>query len=162
MGADGAEATAVETETSQVAENANGEEEDEDFVPDEMPENAWFIPFGWPKQCPKTFYKGSDPEWQEFVALAKNQEKIGLVKSRQCRTCKLKLDMIGADRSKDELAAIIGTFMGSRGEFEQFAGKPLIPSRFWFDIDFPDGPPPEYERVGYVRHFLLLCLNLPA
>lgn len=28
-------------------------------------------------------------------------------------------------------------------------GTPMEPQMYWLDIDFPDGPPPEYERSGY-------------
>jgi hypothetical protein len=42
-----------------------GEEEDE--------EEGMFIPFTWPKEQPRTYYKGSDPEWKEFIKFAKNK-----------------------------------------------------------------------------------------
>jgi hypothetical protein len=42
-----------------------GEEEDD--------EEGMFIPFTWPKEQPRTYYKGSDPEWKEFIKFAKNK-----------------------------------------------------------------------------------------
>ena len=51
------------------------EEEDEDIVPDTIPEDAWFIPLGFAHQRPRTFYRGSDPEWQSFVDFAKDKKK---------------------------------------------------------------------------------------
>ena len=83
VGADGANVAPVEeTATRQVSENEEGEEvEDDDLVPEIQPEDAWFIPFGWPKKCPPAFYKGSDPEWLSFVELARNKDRIRVVKS---------------------------------------------------------------------------------
>ena len=39
--------------------------------------------------------------------------------------------------------------------FEKQLGKPIQPRKYWLDIDFPDGPPPEYERSGYVKLLLM-------
>jgi len=36
------------------------EDEDEDDL-------TTFIPLGWPKQLPQTYYRSSDPEWQSFL-----------------------------------------------------------------------------------------------
>jgi hypothetical protein len=49
--------------------HGEGEEEDEEEV------DSLFIPFGWPKRQPRTYYKGSDPEWQEFIKFSKDLEK---------------------------------------------------------------------------------------
>lgn len=38
--------------------------------------------------------------------------------------------------------------MGFR-TFQKSLGLPIGLSKAWLDIDFPDGPPPEYERSGY-------------
>lgn len=45
--------------------------EDSEFAFDD----SWFIPLTWAQKLPKTFYKGSDPEWQEFVKIAKDQAR---------------------------------------------------------------------------------------
>lgn len=58
-------------------------EEEEKMKPDgtvevedgEELEDGLFIPFGWPKKDAKTFYKGSDPEWKEYMKLAKDQQR---------------------------------------------------------------------------------------
>jgi hypothetical protein len=42
---------------------------------DEEVDEGLFIPFGWPRQQPKSFYKGSDPEWQEFIKFAQDPSK---------------------------------------------------------------------------------------
>ena len=59
-----------------------GEEEYEGEVevPDETPEDAWFIPLGWARQMPPTFYKGSDPEWQSFVDFSKDKKKNAAIR----------------------------------------------------------------------------------
>lgn len=60
-----------------------GEEDEEDIVvPDEPPEDAWFIPLGWARQCPPVLYKGSDLEWQSFVAFSKDRQRGLSVRSR--------------------------------------------------------------------------------
>jgi hypothetical protein len=45
----------------------DGEEEDE--------EEGLFIPFTWPTEQPRQFYKGSDPEWKEFIKFSKDIKK---------------------------------------------------------------------------------------
>lgn len=32
---------------------------------------------------------------------------------------------------------------------QKHLGAPIQARKYWLDIDFPDGPPPEYERRGY-------------
>ena len=60
---------------------AEGKEEEEDVdVPEEMPENAVFIPLGWAKKKPKTFYKGTDPEWQSFVDFSKDRKRTQVIR----------------------------------------------------------------------------------
>lgn len=38
-------------------------------------EDSFFIPLTWAWKLPRSYYKGSDPEWQEFVKIAKDQTK---------------------------------------------------------------------------------------
>ena len=47
---------------------------------------------------------------------------------------------------------------GMRG-FQKFLGTPITPGKYWLDIDFPDGPPPEYERSGYGYFTCDACTN---
>jgi hypothetical protein len=42
-----------------------------------------FIPLGWPKELPQTFYKGSDPEWQSFLAFNRDPKKAAALQ-RPC------------------------------------------------------------------------------
>ena len=48
--------------------NLDPPSEDEDLEP-------LFIPLGWPKQLPQTYYKASDPEWQSFLAFNRDPKK---------------------------------------------------------------------------------------
>jgi len=63
-----------------------GEEEEEDVegevqIPDEMPEDALFIPVGLTRQRPQEFYKGTDPEWQSFIEFRKDPGKEKVIRS---------------------------------------------------------------------------------
>lgn len=99
-----------------------GEEEDEDDG------EYTFIPMTWGKQMPREFYRGSDPEWQEFVKVAKDQ----------------------ARRKKIQDALVQQVFKASKKHpaVQQHLGNDLKVGKYWLDISFPDGPPPEYKRYG--------------
>lgn len=103
-------------------------EEDDIQVPDVMPENAIFIPLGFPRQLPRTFYKGTDPEWQSFMEFSKDKKRSLLI--------------------RNDLVGMIGHHLGNMKSFQKQLGNPIQPRKYWLDIDFPDGPPPEYERSG--------------
>ncbi|KAI9880140.1 MAG: UAA transporter [Pleopsidium flavum] len=98
------------------------------IIPDVRPDDAIFIPLGWARQCPRTFYKGSDPEWQSFLAFAQDRRRSLMI--------------------RNDLAGMVGQHLGSMRQFQQFLGQPMTPGKFWLDVDFPDGPPPDYERGG--------------
>ena len=58
------------------AQQEGGEEQEETVdVPEIMPEDAIFIPLGFTRQLPRTFYKGSDPEWQSFREFRKDPDR---------------------------------------------------------------------------------------
>jgi hypothetical protein len=66
--------------------NPVGKEEEEDVegkvqIPDEMPEDALFIPVGLTRQRPQEFYKGTDPEWQSFIEFRKDPGKEKVIRS---------------------------------------------------------------------------------
>ncbi|KAF2403717.1 hypothetical protein EJ06DRAFT_527321 [Trichodelitschia bisporula] len=97
------------------------EEEDTDDV--------LFIPLGWPKLREKTFYKGSDPEWQEFIKFSRNREKHKDVAQR--------------------LTAITRNMYARHPNSRQIFGSVnLRAGRFWLDMRFPAGPPRDYEVNG--------------
>ncbi|KAL8936771.1 MAG: hypothetical protein Q9216_004756 [Gyalolechia sp. 2 TL-2023] len=82
-----------------------------------------FIPLGFAYELPQKLYKGTDPEWQSFVELSRNKKLY-------------------------QLTGMVGQMVGSMPMFQKALGENNKPRRFWLDIDFPDGPPPEYERKG--------------
>ena len=54
----------------------------------------------------------------------------------------------GADKKLDDLAGLVGHHTASLTAFQKSLGTPIMAKKYWLDIDFPDGPPPEYERAG--------------
>ncbi|KAI4151064.1 MAG: hypothetical protein LQ340_003715 [Diploschistes diacapsis] len=120
-----------EGEVGLEANEAEAEEvpdEEEDIVPDEQPDDAWFIPVGWPQRKPREYYRGSDPEWRSFTEFAKNEERGRLVRS--------------------ELAAIVHAHVSNDKRLQRILGTPISAKKIWLDVDFPYGPPQEYEQWG--------------
>lgn len=39
-----------------------------------------FIPFQWPQPTTRTFYKQSDPDWQEFVRMSNDEARVNSVR----------------------------------------------------------------------------------
>lgn len=58
-----------ESEDGAVIGDEEDEEEDEELV------GLFFLPLTWPKKMPRMFYKGSDPEWQEYIKFNKDKAK---------------------------------------------------------------------------------------
>jgi hypothetical protein len=52
---------------------AGGEDEEED--------SGVFVPIWWPYEAEPVYYKGSDPEWLEFVKFAKDKDRMSKVYS---------------------------------------------------------------------------------
>ena len=77
LGPGSAEAGRVDSNEVDVVD----EVDDDDLVPEEQPEDAWFIPLGIARQVPQTFYKGEDPEWQSFIEFASDRKRGGFVRS---------------------------------------------------------------------------------
>ncbi|GAB1740885.1 hypothetical protein NU219Hw_g5961t1 [Hortaea werneckii] len=103
-----------------------GEDEEGPFYADE---ESTFIPLTWATKLPRSFYKGSDPEWQEFVKVAKDKQRHRKI--------------------QDELVQVVYTGATQHPTISrQLGGKDLKVGKYWLDISFPDGPPPEYERSG--------------
>ncbi|KAF2151270.1 hypothetical protein K461DRAFT_295340 [Myriangium duriaei CBS 260.36] len=113
-----------ENDEEQGEEGEEGEEEEE-F---EGEEDAIFIPLTLAKKLPKEYYKGSDPEWQEFRKIApdgKRLEKIFM-----------------------ELAGSVGAGVMKHRPTARLLGKNSKVRKYWLDIQFPDGPPQDYARKG--------------
>lgn len=72
----------IEVEADQGKSAKAGKTEPEDD--EEVDDAGLFIPFGWPEEQPRTFYKGSDPEWKEFIKFSKDPKKHKEVQRRSC------------------------------------------------------------------------------
>ncbi|KAI4207251.1 MAG: hypothetical protein LQ348_000636 [Seirophora lacunosa] len=108
-----------EDEVEEVQENKAGKDGEKD--------RTFFIPLGFAYELPAKYYKFSDPEWQSFIQLSKNRELC--------------------DFLKNQLTGLVGE-IGSKPIFQRALGEKNRPRKFWIDIDYPQGPPPEYERKG--------------
>lgn len=56
------------------------------------------------------------------------------------------------DRLLDELAALVTSYFASMKPIQVHLGTPMKFQNWWFDVLIPSGPPPEYERSGYIIH----------
>ncbi|KAF2187711.1 hypothetical protein K469DRAFT_748925 [Zopfia rhizophila CBS 207.26] len=103
--------------------------DDEDEEEEEQGEPLLFLPTGFARIKPPTYYRGSDPEWQEFVRIAPDKRRI--------------------ERIKDELKDKVLYSVSQSPFWKQRLGAVNTQTgAVWFDIIFPDGPPREYERPG--------------
>lgn len=103
----------------------DGDEEEAEEV-----DNALlFLPTGLPRPAPKTFYKGSDPEWQEFKRIAADKGR--------------------AEKIRVELVAMVRSLVASMPQWEAKIGKvDQTKGSAWVEVMFPDCPPNGYERPG--------------
>ncbi|KAH7087070.1 hypothetical protein FB567DRAFT_496750 [Paraphoma chrysanthemicola] len=112
--------------TSEESEEAADEEEEEE---EEYDDAILFLPTGFSKQKPQTFYRGSDPEWQEFKKLATDRPRV--------------------ERIRNELVSMMRTMAQRTPGYEVRIGKvDTSKGNKWVEVKFPDGPPREYERPG--------------
>ncbi|KAF1992614.1 hypothetical protein K402DRAFT_399701 [Aulographum hederae CBS 113979] len=81
------------------------------------------------KPLPRTLYRGSDPEWQEFKKFYADSKRI---KAAQLKLVAIIRGHVGRAKSS---AAALGKIDSSKG-------------RFWLELSVPDGPPQEYEISG--------------
>ncbi|THZ89215.1 hypothetical protein D6C84_00267, partial [Aureobasidium pullulans] len=107
-----------------------GEEAEEPRISDSefADEDSYFIPLTWAKKLPRSFYKGSDPEWQEFVKVSKDKARHKKIQS--------------------ELVKIVFDTAQKHPAFVKQLGRDTKVGQCWLDIIFPDGPPQEYARAG--------------
>lgn len=59
-----------------------GEEEDED---EDDAEALLFLPTGFAREKKRNYYKGSDPEWQEFKKVSTDRARAERIRSTQSR-----------------------------------------------------------------------------
>jgi hypothetical protein len=100
------------------------EGEEDEFVD----EDSTFIPMTWATKLPRTFYKGTDPEWQEFVKVAKDKPRH--------------------KKLQNELVALVLKAATQHPRVAMSTGKDLKVGKYWLEITFPDAPPQEYVRSG--------------
>ncbi|KFY78934.1 hypothetical protein V499_02018 [Pseudogymnoascus sp. VKM F-103] len=92
-------------------------------TPEEL-EDALFIPFpGTIKQIPQSPYRGSDPEWQEYIKFSKDLELIK----------KVRIELAEITRRSVENAK---------------GGKGARILKHWLDVIYPSGPPPAFVHSG--------------
>ncbi|KAL3425715.1 hypothetical protein PVAG01_02506 [Phlyctema vagabunda] len=108
-------------------EALKGMPDDSEDHEDERP--PFFIPFpGTTRVVKPVPYRGSDPEWQEFVKFSKDQAL--------------------SKKIRDELAQYVRQLASRHPVLKMRCGSDIKLKRYWLDIDFPPIPPPEYERSG--------------
>jgi hypothetical protein len=89
---------------------------------------AVFIPMTWLRKRKVEFYSGSDPEWQQFVALSNDLRQAKAVKAR--------------------LAESVCKDLANHALVTRITGKPLTVYATWLDFVFPSAAPAEYEHSG--------------
>ena len=104
------------------------EERDDEGPPFFASETSTFIPLTWSTPLPRTFYRGSDPEWSAFVQIARDKPRHR--------------------KLQDELVHIVYTGCVQHPSIARQLGKDAKVGKYWLDISFPDGPPPEFIRSG--------------
>ncbi|RAR14981.1 hypothetical protein DDE83_001617 [Stemphylium lycopersici] len=105
-------------------------EDDDDDDDDEDDDGAiLFLPTGFSRPQRKTFYKGSDPEWQDFKRLASDRPRV--------------------EKIRGELATLIRDTAAKSPQYVARVGKvDTSKGKAWIEFQFPSGPPIEYERPG--------------
>ncbi|KAL2824556.1 hypothetical protein BDW59DRAFT_147514 [Aspergillus cavernicola] len=87
-----------------------------------------FIPLGWPRLQQSNLYASSDPEWQAFVKISKDNERKRAL--------------------QDELLSIVRSEVSRADPVKRIIG-PLVPSSdYWLMFRYPNRPPPAYYRSG--------------
>ncbi|KAL5409784.1 hypothetical protein PMIN03_005770 [Paraphaeosphaeria minitans] len=119
----GREITPEEEAEWEVQDNEEGEEEEEEE------ESLLFFPTGFSRPKPRSFYRGSDPEWQTFVRLARDRPRV--------------------EKIRGELVTMVRELASKNPKFTVLLGKiDTTKGSIWIEVKFPDGPPLEYERPG--------------
>ena len=68
------------TQDGEAASAATEEGEEEAWAESD----SWFIPLTWSKKLPRTYYKGTDEEWQTFIKISNDNERIQRLHSESC------------------------------------------------------------------------------
>lgn len=96
---------------------------------DDEEEARIFLPFPLTtKQLQPRPYRGSDPEWQEYIRFSKDQAQ--------------------GKRVREQLANFVVDSIDKHPVMSLRCGKGMKLRRYWLDIDFPPAAPPEFVRSG--------------
>ncbi|KAJ5566982.1 hypothetical protein N7535_006288 [Penicillium sp. DV-2018c] len=114
------------TNLDQVAAGQTSGQSGEAPVEELVDGNALFIPLAWSRLQEGELYTTSDPEWQEFVKLSKDQKKL--------------------QQLRDELAAIVLKIASPR--ISHLIGASPSIFGFWLVHQFPNRAPPGYVLSG--------------
>jgi hypothetical protein len=106
-----------------------GDEYENEYEDEEWDDVIMFLPTGLSRARPRTFYKGSDEEWQEFMRIAPDKE----------RTKRIRMELVSMIR---------GMAAGNEQYKRRLGNITTNKGNVWIEIKFPDGPPIEYERPG--------------
>ena len=104
-----------------------------------------FIPFpGTTEQLEPQPYRGSDPEWQEFIKFSKDQAEGKRVRGEHV--------FEGLPACVNVLLDILANYVLTSAESHPIlnirCGKGMKLRRRWLDVDFPQTAPPEFVRSG--------------
>lgn len=117
---------AENTQSDNIAEGEAVEEDGEE--PMFADEDSWFIPMTMAQKLPREYYRASDPEWQEFIKVAKDKKRQKGI--------------------HEELVRLLQGNLSGDPTVQRFAGKNPKLRKYWLDMSFPDGPPQKYVRAG--------------
>ena len=128
------------TASQELSVEEKGEDEDEDA----QAQDAWFIPLGLPQQLPVHYYKGTDPEWQSFLQLARSPEagRAVLGKLTPC------LRPICCSRPKGFVRAKAEEALLASPDIKRQLGKDALVSKANLRFIFPYNARTEFERWG--------------
>jgi hypothetical protein len=126
------------------ADEGDVEEEDEE-EDDDYDDALIFLPTGFSRPKPKTFYRGSDPEWQEYRKVATDRPRVEKIRS----THAMRSGLCQSLTATDELSALIRSIAKKNPGYAARLGTiDASKGKAWIEVKFPDGPPIEYERPG--------------
>lgn len=99
-----------------------------DMIEDEEAQPIFFpLPFTF-QVVESRPYKGTDPEWQAYIRIARDRELL----------MKIRNDMLDTVRAAAEANPIL----------RHRCGKEMTVRKHWLDLDFPYRPPPKITRDG--------------
>jgi hypothetical protein len=88
---------------------------------------AFYVPLpGTTRAVQSQPYTGTDPEWKQFAKLSRDQKKITSIKATLAEYCKRAIER--------------------HPQLSRDFGKEWRVTRAWFDVAYPQRPPPTFER----------------